>query len=76
MAGSGPSWGLIERRAEDMVGWRELFVAYAPLGARKANEDDYVKITSNVIQKWGMCNFHSTQDISAWTCVRLRCVYV
>ena len=30
-AGSnGLSWGLIERRVEDRVGWRDLFVAYAP----------------------------------------------
>ena len=36
MAGSGLSWGLIERRTENRVGWRELVCG---LGAGKAIDD-------------------------------------
>ena len=41
MTGSGLSWGLIKRLAEDRVGWRELVCGLcSPRSAVKANDDD------------------------------------
>ena len=40
MAGSGLSWGIIERQAEDRVGWHELVCSLCSPRSAEANDDD------------------------------------